>query len=153
MLSILPCTWWRCFLMIKDEMAPLFKSRSIRGNERGMKEHRTGSFYMSQSEHSDFNLPQVSDIKKECKWCPHDWVITVRNKNAVVPLHKFYYYYYYRTCSLLHFYEKLIHKITSDPISWPTKKWYLVSLYLPLLVSSECKWECAHILTYTHALT
>lgn len=149
MLSILSCTWWRCFLMIKDEMAPLFKSTSIRGNEKGMKERRTGSFYMSQSEHSDFNLPQVSDIKKECKWCPHDWVIIVRHTNALVPLHKDY----FRICSLLHFYENLIHKITSDPISWPTKKWYLVCLYLPFLVSSERKGGCAHILTYTHALT
>lgn len=62
MLPILSCTRWKCFMMTKDEMVPIFKSRYLRGNERGIKEHRRDSFSMSQSEHCGFNLPLVSDF-------------------------------------------------------------------------------------------
>lgn len=53
-------------LMSKDEMgAPLLKNRSMRGNERGVKEQRS-----SQSQHSDFNLLHGSDIEKDTKYVP-----------------------------------------------------------------------------------
>lgn len=54
----------RCNMTTKDEKVSIFKSRYAKGNEMEIKERERDSLCMSESEHSVFNLLQVSDTRK-----------------------------------------------------------------------------------------
>lgn len=61
-LHILSYIRWSCSVRIKEAMALILKSRSLRGNERSIKQHRTHSFSVTKSEISVSNLPQVAHL-------------------------------------------------------------------------------------------
>lgn len=49
---MLPRTRWRYFMMTKDEMAQIFKSRYHRGNERGIKRSAEETVSLSVSQNT-----------------------------------------------------------------------------------------------------